>query len=137
MTVAAAAIAMVRRMPALRKQSTKSTPAAAARPRAATNADLVPEGQRPCPICGAHMQSVRRAAEVIDVCAEHGVWLDRWELERLVGGHGVRARRRSDVAEVKARRELLWWPFGDLLGDLLDDRGDRPRERKRPAKPSR
>lgn len=104
-------------MPAPRKKTTKTSTAATAQPRAATNADLVPEGQRPCPICGARMQSVRRAGEVIDVCADHGVWLGRWELERLVAGHGVRARRRSDAAEAKARRELMWWPFYDLFGD--------------------
>ncbi|MFN9276340.1 MAG: zf-TFIIB domain-containing protein [Planctomycetota bacterium] len=102
-------------MPTPRKKPTKPTSAAASRPRAATNADLVPEGQRPCPICGARMQSVRRAGEVIDVCGDHGVWLDRWELERVVAGHGVRARRRSDAAEAKARREVLWWPFGSLF----------------------
>jgi len=114
-TAAAAARARVREVPTPRKTPTKPTPAAAKPPRAATNADLVPEGQRLCPICGAHMQTVRRVREVIDVCADHGVWLDRWELERLVGGHGVRARRRSDAAEAKARRELLWWPFYDLF----------------------
>ena len=104
-------------MPVPRKKPSKPTPAPASRPRAATNADLVPEGQRSCQICGARMQSVRRAGEVIDVCADHGVWLDRWELERLVGAHGVRARRRSDAAEATTRRKLLWWPFDDLFGD--------------------
>lgn len=104
-------------MTAPRKTKTSRSPTAKPTARKPTNADLVPEGQRPCPICGARMQSVRRAGEVIDVCADHGVWLDRWELERLVAGHGVRARRRSDAAEAKARRELMWWPFYDLFGD--------------------
>jgi|688.fasta_scaffold792512_2 hypothetical protein len=102
-------------MPTPRKKMNQGRAAAAARSLPPTNADLVPEGQRPCPICGAHMQSVRRAGEVIDVCADHGVWLDRWELERLVAGHGVRARRRSDAAAAKVRREVLWWPFGSLF----------------------
>ncbi len=104
-------------MTAPRKTKTSRSPTAKPTARKPTNADLVPEGQRPCPICGARMQSVRRAGEVIDVCADHGVWLGRWELERLVAGHGVRARRRSDAAEAKARRELMWWPFYDLFGD--------------------
>ena len=91
-------------MPTPRKKMHQGRAAAAARSQPPTNADLVPEGQRPCPICGERMQSVRRAGEVIDVCADHGVWLDRWELERLVAGHGVRARRLCrDRAQVRWR----------------------------------
>ena len=89
----------VHAMPPPRKKTTRGTAAAAARSQPPTNADLVPEGQRPCPICG-----------------DHGVRLDRWELERVVAGHGVRARRRSDAAAAKAQREALWWPFGSLFG---------------------
>ena len=33
-----------------------------------------------CPVCGTDMRAETRGDVTIDVCAEHGVWLDRAEL---------------------------------------------------------
>jgi len=44
------------------------------------NTALVPEGQRPCPVCGQHMATETRHGIAADVCRDHGVWLDRGEL---------------------------------------------------------
>lgn len=68
------------------------------------NAKVVPEGQRSCPICKAPMQTKHRDAETIDVCDEHGVWLDRHELERMFL---ARARRRGRIADRRVREARL------------------------------
>lgn len=44
------------------------------------------EGLRPCPECGREMvkhQYADYSSVVIDSCAQHGVWLDSGELERV------------------------------------------------------
>jgi Zn-finger nucleic acid-binding protein len=75
------------------------------------NSDLVAEGARPCPICKKAMQTVRQGKETIDQCAAHGVWLDRFELERMFAGRAVRSGRRLERAVRDAREEgnLGWY----------------------------
>jgi hypothetical protein len=48
------------------------------------NRALVAEGQRACPICGQKMISQREEGILIDVCVEHGVWLDKGELAAVI-----------------------------------------------------
>lgn len=59
---------------------------------------------RRCPVCAAQLKVLKKASLTIDVCDEHGVWLDRGELEALMkrGQLGRKARRRIEEA---ARRE--------------------------------
>ena len=48
--------------------------------------DALTEQSRPCPRCGRDMQKLTYAEYsgiVMDSCAEHGVWLDAGELERI------------------------------------------------------
>jgi Zn-finger nucleic acid-binding protein len=77
------------------------------------NGALVPEGQRNCPICQTPMTTQRRNAETIDVCEEHGIWLDRFELERMflrrMRRTGARIRRiRADAAAHRGTSAMLW-----------------------------
>jgi len=61
------------------------------------------------------MKLIQKASLPIDVCDEHGVWLDKGELEALMkrGQLGIKARRRIEEA---ARREgqLSGWLLGPL-----------------------
>jgi Zn-finger nucleic acid-binding protein len=77
------------------------------------NDALVPPGQRPCPICKAIMRSEAQFGVGIDTCPEHGVWLDRGELDTIVTSlKAVSPAIRWQVIE-KARRE------GKLKGALF------------------
>ena len=64
------------------------------------NRRLVPEGQRPCPICGEKMQTRTEFDVIVDVCIKHGMWLDKNELGRILesykGSAVQTARRRSE-----------------------------------------
>jgi len=77
------------------------------------NAKVVPEGERRCPICQATMQTTSRNGETIDVCAAHGVWLDRFELERMflrrARRTGVRLRRVAAGARAAGHADGFFW----------------------------
>lgn len=81
------------------------------------NATLVAEGARRCPICQAPMQTERRNDETIDACDEHGIWLDRHELERMflrrMRRAGVRIRRVRAEAHGRGALHGMFW--GSLL----------------------
>ncbi|HET6429919.1 MAG TPA: zf-TFIIB domain-containing protein [Phycisphaerae bacterium] len=70
-----------------------------------TEQSPVPPGQRPCPICGRHMDVETFLGVSIDACNDHGVWLDRGELPAMIAK--VRAGKRiSRTTEIRrARRE--------------------------------
>ncbi len=66
----------------------------------------------PCPQCAKLMNRVnfaRSSGVVMDVCKAHGVWLDRGELQRVVGfvEHGglsaARERERQELVEERRR----------------------------------
>jgi Zn-finger nucleic acid-binding protein len=70
----------------------------------------------PCPQCGRLMNRknfAQSSGVVLDVCATHGVWLDRGELERVLGfvsGGGLtraRARERERLVEEQRRLAAL------------------------------
>ena len=83
--------------------------------------DEVSEGERPCPVCGSTMILERKNDVTIDVCPDHGIWLDAGELERITASIRKRAWVRQRAAARRARREgkrqgvfYGWW---SLIGD--------------------
>ena len=84
-----------------------------AAPAASNNEGLVPAGQRPCPICGKHMQVESMQGVQIDACVEHGVWLDTGELMTVIG----RIRAKAGAAKVEAIRRAR--RDGKVSGALL------------------
>ena len=71
------------------------------------NAGLVPEGQRPCPVCRTPMPTEEAYGVTVDVCPEHGIWLDRGKLGSIERGVERREHRLARVAREDAdRREM-------------------------------
>jgi Zn-finger nucleic acid-binding protein len=68
-----------------------------------SNDDLVPPGQRECPICKNEMAVDEEYRVAIDVCEEHGIWLDRGELSSVVARvkSGERIQRRKAIRAAK------------------------------------
>ncbi len=64
------------------------------------NRKLVPEGQRPCPICGTKMQTQLEFGVTVDICREHGLWLDRKELGAILENY-----KSSAVQDFRLRTE--------------------------------
>jgi Zn-finger nucleic acid-binding protein len=58
-----------------------------------------------CPVCGQEMTKRRSYGEVeIDLCQEHGIWLDKNELMRILDAHGEQGRgQRGDSADDRQR----------------------------------
>jgi len=80
----------------------------AARPKRTVhhpNADLVPEGERPCPICGSPMDVVSHDGVSVDECRHHGVWLDYGELEKVVAKARRITRRECRAAAREAKKQ--------------------------------
>jgi len=79
------------------------------------NAAMVPEGERRCVICGSRMTRQLREGVAVDVCDEHGIWLDKNELPRIIErirerGHEVRKAAMSRTYE-EGREQGIWWGF--------------------------
>lgn len=81
-------------------------------PSAATPPDVV--RYVPCPRCERLMNRknfAQSSGVILDVCAKHGVWLDRGELERVLGfvaGGGLaRARAHEQERLVEEQRRLV------------------------------
>jgi Zn-finger nucleic acid-binding protein len=93
-------------------------------PTAAAPPDLV--RYVPCPCCRKLMNRknfAQSSGVVLDVCAKHGVWLDRGELERVLGfvssGGLARARAREQERLREEQRLLVALqkaPLGSGLG---------------------
>ncbi|NUN49783.1 MAG: zf-TFIIB domain-containing protein [Candidatus Brocadiae bacterium] len=45
--------------------------------------DGVRPGRVPCPVCGRTMQVEGKGKVTVDVCPEHGIWLDNGELDAI------------------------------------------------------
>ena len=76
----------------------------------------------PCPTCAKLMNRVNfshSSGVIVDVCKHHGVWLDRGELQRVVGfveGGGLarqRAREKEALAEEERRLLALRMAAGE------------------------
>ena len=90
-------------------------------PQEAEWIDEIAEGDRACPVCGGRMHVERKKNVSIDVCPEHGIWLDKGELEGIIRAVNARARssRRSAVRRAKhdGKVQGAFWGWWSLLGD--------------------
>jgi Zn-finger nucleic acid-binding protein len=57
------------------------------------NAAIVAEGERKCAICGARLVRQLQESVAVDVCDEHGIWLDKDALPRIFEHRRMRATR--------------------------------------------
>jgi len=82
---------------------------------------VVPERLLPCPVCGATMRVDSRNGITIDVCDEHGIWLDSGELDtvlmRLRGRLGRRSRKQVTSARRSGKVSGAVWGWWSLLFD--------------------
>ncbi|GAG20482.1 unnamed protein product [marine sediment metagenome] len=67
------------------------------------NEQVVPHGERPCPICGEMMQVEVEHGVNIDACDQHGIWLDRDELPAIISKirSGARLKRQRLVRQAR------------------------------------
>jgi Zn-finger nucleic acid-binding protein len=81
------------------------------------NLHIVPEGQRPCPICGRLMETQSRHNHIVDVCHEHGIWLDKDELPAIMAR--LRQRQRDDMRRARRDGKMsgALWGWWSLLFD--------------------
>ena len=59
----------------------------------------------PCPICGNTMQVEKVHRSEVDVCDEHGVWLDAGELEKICRRVQIKGWRTRKGSIREARRQ--------------------------------
>ena len=81
------------------------------------------KGDRPCPVCRGVMSLARKGKTAIDVCEEHGIWLDRGELEAIVKRSQIGQATRIHMAERRGRESgklMAYWL--DELAFLFDRR---------------
>ncbi|MCW8132492.1 MAG: zf-TFIIB domain-containing protein [Planctomycetota bacterium] len=86
-----------------RLQRTAGKPAVSVSTKPHDNSKHVPEGRRPCPICGDFMKSRKRGLLLVDVCAAHGIWLDKGELRSL-----EKSFSRRGIIMTKAREDAAY-----------------------------
>ena len=70
----------------------------------AQNESLVPTGQRPCTICATTMDVETLSGFKVDVCGNHGVWLDRGELPNILASADA-SNRKSTVKAIRRAKE--------------------------------
>lgn len=68
------------------------------------NEKVRPTGQRPCPICKEPLLSSTERGTTVDLCLEHGVWLDRGELDQLLSKVAMAGKSSRRATVDKARR---------------------------------
>ena len=79
-----------------------------------------PHGERPCPVCGEKMKLAERTGTEIDICEEHGVWLDAGELAAIVTRVKRQQRHKSSIAYKRGKASgkvsgVLWGPLSFLF----------------------
>lgn len=79
-----------------------------------SNDSLVPPGQRECPICKRPMLVEVESGVHVDVCNDHGVWLDRGELPAIISRirSGARISRTAAIRRAKREGKLSGAMFG-------------------------
>ena len=78
------------------------------------NRASVAEGDRACPICSKKMASENKDGIQVDVCHDHGVWLDKGELAAVLG----RAKDQA-IIDALAQKGSSGEQGGFLLGYAL------------------
>jgi Zn-finger nucleic acid-binding protein len=64
--------------------------------RAASHATARPRATEiACPVCNARLQRAQAGGIVLDVCADHGTWFDRAELELVMGAQRIATTNRG------------------------------------------
>ena len=85
------------------------------------NNTIVPPGERECPICKQTMVEETEYGVSLDVCKDHGVWLDQGELPRIVSfirsGNRSLSRRAIKKAKHQGKISALLWGVFSLLSD--------------------
>ena len=78
------------------------------------NEVLVPQGERRCPLCQQKMQVEVEEGVSVDVCQQHGVWLDRGELGNMIARirSGEIGNRRMAVRKARKEGKLSGIMFG-------------------------
>lgn len=78
------------------------------------NDELVPPGERLCPICSEAMIVEVEYGVHVDVCPQHGIWLDRGELLSMASfiRSGERIDRVRAVKNARRQGKLSGTVFG-------------------------
>ena len=61
---------------------------------------------RPCPVCGRTMELLKHFDVVMDVCDDHGVWLDQGELALILERTYWHRREAEDVSSYNPGRNM-------------------------------
>ncbi len=71
------------------------------------NDQIVPPGERECPICKKTMSVEVVEGVSLDNCQDHGVWLDFGELQQIISRirQGERVSRRYAIRRAKEERQ--------------------------------
>lgn len=69
------------------------------------------EPTRACPVCAQPMQSESRDNVTVDFCDDHGIWLDKGELETLLDRRDGAWEDRVKAVSDKAFRDRWKWLF--------------------------
>ena len=63
-------------------------------------------GNRNCVICGGRMRHEFHDGVEVDVCDEHGIWLDRGELAAIIRHHVAQGRTSKDLLIEHLKNQL-------------------------------
>ena len=79
-----------------------------------SNDAIVPSGERECPICKRVMRVEMESGIHVDVCNDHGIWLDRGELPSILSSirSGQRINRAQAIRKAKRDGKLSGAMFG-------------------------
>jgi Zn-finger nucleic acid-binding protein len=70
---------------------------------------------RRCPVCAEEMNSETQFGVCVDLCEEHGIWLDKGELESLLSRKEGRWRERVEAVQTRASSDRWKWLFWGVL----------------------
>ena len=79
------------------------------------------DGNVACPVCQEPMKVQKMYRVAVDVCDEHGVWLDKGELKEIKKSikrsHRKSMKLTRDIAKKQGRREGVQWGWWSLFWD--------------------
>jgi Zn-finger nucleic acid-binding protein len=77
------------------------------------NSKIVPEGERKCPICDEFMHVEKIKHVSVDICQEHGIWMDKGEFTKISRRIKANLDIQRDAAVRQAKHD------GKVSGTLL------------------